>query len=132
MNITIKYLIGANGLTKNYDINNEEVFLKQKNISIPLITGAKIQYKSKKNFNIFVGKEINLQKIFLEKYKIKKYNLDLEQLANLALRGYKRACLLSYKKYDQVIVGMNNEDITVPDYFTFKKLLYLISLKANT
>ena len=78
-----------------------------------------------------VGTEINLLRIGEERYKIAKYNLDLNILADLALHGYSRACLLSYKKYDQIIVGMNKEDIIVPDYFTLKKLLTFIAKKSK-
>ena len=46
----------------------------------------------------------------------------------IALQGFKRACLLNYKKYDQIIVGVGEKDIVVPDYFALKKI---ISVEKN-
>ena len=58
-----------------------------------------------------------------DNYWIKKYDLILDDLIELVLNGYERACLLNYKKYDQVIVGVCNDDIIVPDYYALRSKL---------
>ena len=121
----ISYVIGKSSYTKKIDIEdseNIEIMNKQLSLSIPLITGAKIENK-RETKKIFVGKEINLQSITTKNYWLEKYELSLDELMEIALQGFKRACLLNYKKYEQIIVGVGEEDIIVPDYFALKKLI---------
>lgn len=129
--IFIEYQIGLKSHTKKIPIENQTPIEKQFAISLPLITGAKIIFPLKKEIKIVVGKEINLQKIALEKYKIEKYDLNLEDLAKLALKGYTRACLLNYKKYDQIVVGIEKEDYIVSDYFALKRFIDKISNRST-
>ena len=126
----ISYVIGKSSYTKKIDIGdreNIEIMNKQLSLSIPLITGAKIENK-KETKKIFVGKEIDLQSITTKNYWLEKYELSLDELMEIALQGFKRACLLNYKKYDQIIVGVGEKDIVVPDYFALKKI---ISVEKN-
>ena len=126
----ISYVIGKSSYTKKIDIGdreNIEIMNKQLSLSIPLITGAKIENK-KETKKIFVGKEIDLQSITTKNYWLEKYELSLDELMEIALHGFKRACLLNYKKYDQIIVGVGEKDIVVPDYFALKKI---ISVEKN-
>ena len=121
----ISYVIGKSSYTKKMNIEdaeNIEIMNKQLSLSIPLITGVKIENK-KEIKNIFVGKEINLQSIISKNYWTEKYELSIDELMEIALQGFKRACLLNYKKYDQIIVGVAEEDIIVPDYFALKKIV---------
>ena len=135
-NIYIQYQIGLKSYTKKLPIQNQIPMNKQFSLSLPLITGATVSLPIKKVVKILVGKEINLQNIAYDKYKIEKYNLNINELADLALKGYKKACLLNYKKYDQVIVGMNNDDYIVSDYFALKRVIddiansYTVKIKA--
>ena len=92
---------------------------KQLHLSIPLITGADICSKKKK-IKIYVGKEINLKEYSKETYLREKFDISLETLADIAVQGYDRACLLNYKKYDQVIIGVEEDALIVPDYFALK------------
>ena len=126
----ISYVIGKSSYTKKIDIGdreNIEIMNKQLSLSIPLITGAKIE-NQKETKKIFVGKEIDLQSITTKNYWLEKYELSLDELMEIALQGFKRACLLNYKKYDQIIVGVGEKDIVVPDYFALKKI---ISVEKN-
>ncbi len=121
----ISYVIGKSSYTKKIDIEDQEnieIINKQFSLSIPLITGVKIENK-KETKTIFVGKEIDLQNIITKNYLLEKYELSLEALMEIALQGFKRACLLNYKKYDQIVVGVREKDIIVPDYFALKKLI---------
>lgn len=121
----ISYIIGKSSYTKKINIEdreNIEIMNKQFSLSIPLITGVKIENKREIK-KIFVGKEIDLQSITTKNYWLEKYELSLEELMEIALQGFKRACLLNYKKYDQIIVGVGEKDIIVPDYFALKKFI---------
>lgn len=121
--ISIQYQIGLKSWTRKLPIENLTPIQEQFQISYPLITGATIEYLPKKELKIHVGKEINLQNISLEKYKIKKYQIDINALTDLFLKGYQRACLLNYKKYDQILIGLNKEEIIVPDYYALKRIV---------
>ena len=126
----ISYVIGKSSYTKKINIEdreNIEIMNKQFSLSIPLITGVKIENKREIK-KIFVGKEIDLQSITTKNYWLEKYELSLDELMEIALQGFKRACLLNYKKYDQIIVGVGEKDIVVPDYFALKKI---ISVEKN-
>ena len=134
----ISYIIGKSSYTKKINIEdreNIEIMNKQFSLSIPLITGVEIENKREIK-KIFVGKEIDLQSITTKNYLLEKYELSLEELMEIALQGFKRACLLNYKKYDQIIVGVGEKDIIVPDYFALKKFIVdekncLIEKKKN-
>ena len=121
----ISYVIGTNSYTKEVNLTSNEsleIMNKQLSLSIPLITGAKIKRK-KRVKQIFVGKELSLSSLHKNNFWLQKYDLSLEEVMDIALQGYKRACLLNYKKYDQILVGVHDEDIIVPDYFSVKKLV---------
>ena len=121
----ISYVIGTNSYTKEVNLTSNEsleIMNKQLSLSIPLITGAKIKRK-KQIKKIFVGKELSLSSLHKNNFWLQKYDLSLEEVMDIALQGYKRACLLNYKKYDQILVGVHDEDIIVPDYFSLKKLV---------
>ena len=76
----------------------------------------------KKNlFSIYVGKEIALDA--QSKYYIEKYDLDKEELARFKQRGYERVCLLNFKKYDLILIGLKKQDRVVPDYYALKNNL---------
>lgn len=121
----ISYVIGTNSYTKEVNLTSNEsleIMNKQLSLSIPLITGVKIKRK-KRVKQIFVGKELSLSSLHKNNFWLQKYDLSLEEVMDIALQGYKRACLLNYKKYDQILVGVHDEDIIVPDYFSLKKLV---------
>ena len=121
----ISYVIGTNSYTKEVNLTSNEsleIMNKQLSLSIPLITGAKIKRK-KRVKQIFVGKELSLSSLHKNNFWLQKYDLSLEEVMDIALQGYKRGCLLNYKKYDQILVGVHDEDIIVPDYFSLKKLV---------
>ena len=128
----ISYLVGTSSFTKQMNINEKEnvdFINKQLSLSIPLITGVKIEEK-KETKQIFVGKEISLDHINENNYWVQKYDIPLEKLTDLLLLGFKRACVLNFKKYDSVIVGVHDEDIVVPDYYALKKMI-IIEKKEN-
>ena len=58
----------------------------------------------------------------------------LEGLINcdLSLKGYSKACLLNFKKYNQIIVGINNEDMIVNDYYDLKKIIDGLALSSKS
>ena len=72
-------------------------------------------------FSIYVGKELRLNAT--NDYYVSKYDLDEGELIRLRNEGYTRVCLLNYKKYDLVMVGLHKEDKVVPDYFALKRNL---------
>lgn len=121
--IYVKYHIGEKSFTKDFPITNPVPINKQLKISMPLITGATIHLPIDKDVKILIGKEINLDQIALDETKIAKYNLDLDELANLSLQGFNKACLLNFKKYEQIVVGLNNDDVIVSDYFALKRII---------
>ncbi len=129
-NVRIQYLIGKSSYTNEYPIqNNWELLQKQFSLAIPLITGVNIRYKkNKKDYlqKIYVGKEISLKEHSNLDSILNKYEMDMENLADIAVLGYDRACLLNFKKYDQVLVGVENNTIIVPDYYALKKIIYQI------
>ena len=135
-NLKIQYIIGKSCVSKDYNFaNNMNVLNKQFLLSIPLITGVRIKYKkNKKKYlqKIYVGKELYLKDIIREEYLLNKYNLEVSDVADIAVMGYKRACLLNFKKYDQVMVGVDDNSIIVPDYYALKKLLFQIQRQATT
>ena len=57
------------------------------------------------------------------RYYIKRYDISYDDLIDLLLQGYKRVCLLNYKKYDQILVGIEETDEVVPDYFALRTSL---------
>ena len=70
----ISYLVGTSSFTKQMNINEEEnvdFINKQLSLSIPLITGVKIEDK-KQVKQIFVGKEISLDHINENNYWLQK------------------------------------------------------------
>ena len=125
--IKVQYVVGKSSLSLEYPIVNFLDFLnKQLHLSIPLITGVKISYKKNKKeyiYRVYVGKEIPLKECSKDRLFLQKYDISLHDLASVAVLGYDRACLLNFKKYDQVIVGIHSEDMVVPDYYALKKVL---------
>ncbi len=123
----IQYFIGKNSHTKMLPLENFDFLEKQFALSIPLITKVTIFLKEKKKEkqqSIYVGKEILLTEIKKENSLLEKYGISMEDLADVYALGFKRACLLNFKKYDPILVGMNQEDLVVPDYFALKKALF--------
>ena len=121
--IYVKYHIGENSFTKEYPVTNPIPINKQLNLSLPLITGATIHLPIDKDIKVLVGKEIDLNQIALDKPKLEEYDLNLDELADLSLKGYSKACLLNFKKYNQIVIGINKDDMIVSDYFSLKKII---------
>lgn len=121
-NVHISFIIGNSSFTKLKYIEDLDIIEKQLKISTPLITGAKI-INNAKCINIFVGKEIGLNHFLNNNYWINKYDLSVEKLIDINLNGFKRACLLNFKKYEQIVIGINDNDVIVPDYYALKKML---------
>jgi len=120
----IQYMIGTTSCTE--EDKNLDFLDKQLQLSIPLVTGVNIKYKENKKeklAKIYVGKEINLKEYQKEKFLLEKYDISLNDLAEVAVLGYSRACLLNYKKYETVLVGVENDALVVPDYFALKKMI---------
>ena len=126
-NFNIQYRIGASCYTEEFTDKEQIMYFLQKQfqLSLPLITGANIIYKKKKENSkqIYVGKEINVKEFHKERYNLEKYDISLDELADIAVLGYERACLLNYKKYDTILIGVEKNDIVVPDYFALKEEL---------
>lgn len=127
---SLYYGIGSVAKTREYLLSSERCFeplYKQSSLSFPLITSMTVRAiskdKKKKNnlFSIYVGKELRLNSS--NEYYIEKYGLDEEEMNRLRTEGFQRVCLLNYKKYDVVMVGLHKEDKVVPDYFALKRNL---------
>lgn len=127
-NLSCFYGIGKSARTKEYSFYNSTFWRpleKQSILSYPLITSVTV--KSKQNeesrdlFSIYVGKEFSFR--YLTEHVIEKYDMDIKELKELYKAGYDRFCLLNYKKYDTVLVGLRKDDRVVPDYFTLKQML---------
>lgn len=123
----IEYFIGTTSRTQEFHKQDNLQFLnKQFQLSIPLITGARVIYQeNKKEFSkkIYVGKEISLKDYRKDKYLLEKFDISMAELADVATLGYERACLLNFKKYDQVLIGVLEDDLIVPDYYALKNVL---------
>ena len=123
----VQYMLGTLSYTNETEICNTEVLEKQLKLPIPLITAVQIfTKKHKKLKKIYVGKEIQLDS-YQTNYLIEHYDISFEDCVDLLLQGYKRACLLNYKKYDQILVGVKEEDEVVPDYFALRTSLEKLS-----
>ncbi len=131
-NFSLQFLIGKNSLTKENQGSPFALLEKQLSLSIPLITGMNITFQKKKkkwNQKVYVGRELKIQELQKNPNLLEKYNINIEELADIAVEGYQKVCVLNYKKYDSVLVGVNDEDLIVPDYFALKKYIYV--LKEN-
>ncbi|MCI8575498.1 MAG: hypothetical protein HFI09_03420 [Bacilli bacterium] len=126
--LSLFYGIGSKAKTREYLLSSERCFeplQKQNLLSFPLITSITVratlkdQQRKSKLFSIYVGKELRLDAY--NDYYIEKYGLDADELMRFRLEGYERVCLLNYKKYDVVMVGLHEEDKVVPDYFALKR-----------
>ena len=123
----VQYMLGTLSYTNETEICNTEVLEKQLKLPIPLITAVQILTKKHKKLKkIYVGKEIQLDS-YQTNYSIEHYDISFEDCVDLLLQGYKRACLLNYKKYDQILVGVKEEDEVVPDYFGLRTSLEKLS-----
>lgn len=119
--MTIQYMIGTTSVSKKYSyLENINLLKKQLELSIPLITGVRIK-KEENQTKIYVGKEIHLANN--ERYLYEKYGISLENIAEIKVLGYDRACILNFKKYDTVLVGVEKDAIVVPDYFALKNTI---------
>lgn len=126
--LSLVYGIGTHAYTKEYFFSSSS-FLKplQKQISssFPFITSITVnamkEKKKRELFSIYVGKELNLHAY--NDYYIQKYDLDLQELERFRDAGYDRVCLLNYKKYDLVMIGLKKSDKVVPDYYALKRNL---------
>jgi len=134
-NVKVQYMVGKSCVSEEFNLSNNLNFLnKQFHLSIPLITGVRIKYtKNKKKYlhKIYVGKEIKLKEFIHQEYLLDKYDLDISDIADLGVLGYDRACLLNFKKYDQVMVGVDKNSIIVPDYYALKKLIFQLQMKVG-
>lgn len=116
-----QFIIGKNSYTKFQSLDTTLNFLdKQLELSMPLITGVKLSLAKDKSLQIYVGKQINLKDYTEEKYLRHKFDIPVDTIASLAVLGYERACLLNYKKYEPVLVGVSKEDVIVPDYYSLR------------
>ncbi len=133
-NVKFQYLIGKNSCTQEFNFFPFEFLNKQFQMSIPIITGICVKIKEKKKEKIqkiYVGKELTIQDFTRNPKLYEKYDIELEQLADLAVLGYDRICILNYKKYDTVMVGVEKSELVVPDYFALKKIMYLMEEKLK-
>ena len=118
----VQYQIGTKSMTKQMDIDCLDVVQKQLEISTPMITSAHIQEEDGTTRIIYVGKKIDLHpSTTSQMYFTEKYDLSLEELIDIYLQGYTSVCLLNYKKYDQIVVPMNEYDEVVPDYYALRE-----------
>ena len=90
----------------------------------------KVHKRKNKLFSIYVGKELQLNAT--NDYYVSKYDLDEEELIRLRNEGYTRVCLLNYKKYDLVMVGLHKSDRVVPDYFALKRNVIKLKKLQNS
>ena len=128
-NFSLQFYIGKNSLTKENQVSPFKLLEKQLSLSIPLITGMKITFQKKKkkwNQKVYVGRELKIEDLQKNPSLLEKYNINFEELADIAVEGYQKVCLLNYKKYDSVLVGVKEEDLIVPDYFALKKYIYVL------
>ncbi len=121
------YVLGLKSLSKIYDIDDMSFLDKQFSIRVPLITSVKLLYNGKLFKNIYVGKEMNLYTLINNKYYIDKYELDNEELLLMSLKGYKKVCLLNYNRFESKMIGLNQDDIVVSDYYALRTKLTNIS-----
>ena len=118
----ISYRLGTKSWTQEVEENLFDVLQKQLEISIPMITGAKIVKEDGSEKQILVGKKIDLSfNTNYQTYYTDKYDLSLEELIDLYLEGFRSVCLLNYKKYDPIVVGLREEDEVVSDYYALKE-----------
>ena len=118
----ISYRLGTKSWTKEVEENLFDVLQKQLEISIPMITGAKIVKEDGSEKQILVGKKIDLSfNTNYQTYYTDKYDLSLEELIDLYLEGFRSVCLLNYKKYDPIVVGLREGDEVVSDYYALKE-----------
>ncbi len=128
-NYQIHYLVGKNCQTEEVTKSPFTFLEKQFSLSIPLITGVCIKKRQKKKeevHNIYVGRELSISDFQKNPVLYEKYNITLEDLADFAVQGYDKVCVLNYKKYDTALVGLSSKDYVVPDYFALKKALFLV------
>lgn len=124
----VQYMLGTSSYTKEMEIANTMVLDKQLKLPIPLITAVQVLTKKHHKLKkIYVGKEIHLESFHQARYYIKRYDISYDDLIDLLLQGYKRVCLLNYKKYDQILVGIEETDEVVPDYFALRTSLEKLS-----
>lgn len=126
---TICYGIGNKAKSNEYILNSKfdlDPINKQIELTFPIVTSATIHMEQKdKNIKnelcrIYVGKEFDLQEFLFHDENLEKYEIDQTDILKLMLQGYHRFCLLNYKKYDQIIVGLKEHDLVVSDYFALK------------
>ena len=118
----LSYRLGTKSWTKEVEENLFDVLQKQLEISIPMITGAKIVKEDGSEKQILVGKKIDLSfNTNYQTYYTDKYDLSLEELIDLYLEGFRSVCLLNYKKYDPIVVGLREGDEVVSDYYALKE-----------
>ncbi len=127
-NLLVKYLIGINCVTKEQAFNLDYLETKNDFTSQPLITGALI---IPEQIKILIGQEIDLHNIQKAKNILKQNNITIKDLTDLALNGYARACIVQNKKYERVIVGLDDNDFVVKNIKSLKILLQKINLKLQ-
>lgn len=135
--VSCVYGIGKYAKTKEYNLLSNAYLnplKKQEERLTPLITSFTLKAKNPEEernlFSIYIGKEVFLSG--KTDSLLDQYHIDKRELDEYKKRGYERICILSYKKYDQEIIGLETHDRVVPDYETFKKnLLYLSHFEKN-
>lgn len=122
------YGIGKYAKTKEYSLFNPTFWIpieKQDEMSLNVISSVTLKAKrmdqEQELFSIYVGKEIFLEKPL--SYYSKKYDISLDELIKLKKQGYDRICLLDYKKYDNEVIGLEENDRVVPSYSALKEKL---------
>ena len=45
----------------------------------------------------------------------------------MSLKGYKKVCLLNYNRFESKMIGLNQDDIVVSDYYALRTKLTNIS-----
>lgn len=128
----IQYQLGTKSFTSEMDIDNIHVINKQLGISKPMITSAIITGNNGYLKRIYIGRKIDLYpNTISQTYYTEKYDLSLDELIDLYLEGYTSVCLLNYKKYDQVVVGLHEDDEVVPDYYSLRDRIKNLAIESS-
>lgn len=130
-NLLVKYLIGINCETKEQTFNLDYLESKNDFSAMPLITGALIRFNLPDQIKILIGQEIDLHNIQKAKNLLKRNHITINDLTDLILNGYDRACIVQNKKYERVVVGLDDKDFVVKNFKTLKLLLEKINLKMQ-
>ena len=128
---SLTYGVGVHAKTKEYKLesdSNIDFINQQLKMSIPVLTHATIHVKMNhpshplKNdlYTIYIGKEFDIDTFLYHEENYSKYDISTVDILKLMMKGFTRFCLLNYKKYDQVIVGLKENDRVVTDYYALR------------